>query len=399
MATRAEVLEKLKTAVAGGNIREAYSEFEELPIIDQLGISISPGVGDALAVYEVGEFAKRGSESLEEDSFLGALGNYGISALAAASLIPIFRFFRGARALKAAPKAEPKLLENLEPTKVIEEATKDVPVPKVEEFKPLSLDEQMYPGTMFDNKQIDGPAAFAQPDLVNKGLTSKAAKFINTNKKLPNQGKAIAYINKMKDSGVPDGELRLLNVIDETGEIHPNLMSELEIRNPQGKITRQRLANYIKSNQQGALSRRRVADNIATDQVKQAGVGISSIKENTYHIRGLDRKTQFDHYSNLDDHRDNFVFDSIADLDLDDVAVTGRTGVDEIKDFVGGDNLLNVARIQSDYAEELGKKQQEKLFDKLSYITDSKVFEDIKEKMLPRPVSYTHLTLPTIYSV
>ena len=65
MATRAEVLEKLKTAVAGGNIREAYSEFEELPIIDQLGISISPGVGDALAVYEVGEFAKRGSESLE----------------------------------------------------------------------------------------------------------------------------------------------------------------------------------------------------------------------------------------------------------------------------------------------------------------------------------------------
>jgi hypothetical protein len=161
-------------------------------------------------------------------------------------------------------------------------------------------------------------------------------------------------------------------------------MSELEIRNPQGKITRQRLANYIKSNQQGALSRRRVADNIATDQVQQAGVGLSSIKENTYHIRGLDRKTQFDHYRNLDDHKYNFVFDSIADLDLDDVAVTGKTGVDEIKDFVGGNNLLNVARIQSDYAEELGKKQQEKLFDKLSYITGSKVFEDIKEKMLPR---------------
>ena len=54
---------------------------------------------------------------------------------------------------------------------------------------------------------------------------------------------------------------QLLNLIDETGEIHPKLMSELEIRNPQGKITRQRLANYIKSNQQGALSRRRINDN------------------------------------------------------------------------------------------------------------------------------------------
>jgi hypothetical protein len=396
VATRAEVLEKLKTAASEGNIREAYREFEELPIVDQLAISISPGVGDVLAVYEVGEFAKRGSESLEEDSFLGALGNYGISALAAASLIPIFRLFRGARALKSAPKAEPKLLEDLEPTKVAEEATKDLPIPKVEEFKPLSLDDQMYPGTMFDNKRIEG----AGQVLTNKGLTSKAAKFVNTNKKLPNQGKAIAFIKKMQDSGVPDGELRLLNVIDETGEIHPKLMSELEIRNPQGKITRQRLANYINSNQQGALSRRRVSDNIATDQVTASGIGLSSVKENTYHIRGLDRKTQFDHYSNVDEHRDNFVFDSIADLDLDDIALTGRTGVDEIKDFVGGNNLLNVARIQSDYAEEISKKQQEKLVDKLNYLRGSEVFKDINEKMLPRQsthgVSMSNYILQTV---
>ncbi len=354
MSTRAEVLEKLKTAASEGNIREAYREFEELPIVDQLAISISPGVGDVLAVYEVGEFAKRGSESLEEDSFLGALGNYGLSALAAASLIPIFRFFRGARALKAAPKAEPKLLENLEPTKVIEEATKDVPVPKVEEFKPLSLDEQMYPGTMFDNKAIER----ASPDLVNKGLTSKAAKFVNTSKKLPNQGKAQAFINAIKKSGVPEGELRLLNVIDETGEIHPKLMSELEIRNPQGKITRQRLANYIKSNQQGALSRRRLNENQFAGQVSGSGsTGVSAVKENTYHVRGLDRKKQFDHYSSIDEHKDNFVFDSIADFDFR--AVDNLANPDPIansaRNFIGGDNLLNVARIQSDYAEELGE--------------------------------------------
>ena len=87
------------------------------------------------------------------------------------------------------------------------------------------------------------------------GLTSKAAKFVNYNKNLPNQGKAVAFINALEKGGVSKGELRLLNIIDETGEIHPKLLSdELEIRNPQGRITRQRLAEYIYSNQKdGAL--------------------------------------------------------------------------------------------------------------------------------------------------
>jgi len=375
MATRAEVLEKLKTAASEGNIREAYREFEELPIVDQLAISVSPGVGDALAVYEVGEFAQRGSESLEEDEFLGALGNYGLSALAAASLIPIFRFFRGARAVKAAPTEEIKLLPDLEPTKVVEEATKDVPIPKVEEFKPLSLDEQMYPGTMFDNKAIER----ASPDLVNKGLTSKAAKFVNTSKKLPNQGKAQAFINAIKKSGVPEGEMRLLNLIDETGEIHPKLMSELEIRNPQGKITRQRLANYIKSNQQGALSRRRINENQFAGQIDTSGT--SAVKENTYHVRDLDRKSRFDHYSSFDEHKDNFVFDSIADLDLRATDNVDLDSIDKVRDFVGGNSLLNVARIQSDYAEELGelasKNKQNQLYSIKSDATTKNIFDSV----------------------
>jgi len=376
MATRAEVLEKLKTAASEGNIREAYREFEELPIVDQLAISVSPGVGDALAVYEVGEFAQRGSESLEEDSFLGALGNYGLSALAAASLIPIFRFFRGARAIKAAPTEEIKLLPDLEPTKVVEETAKDVPVPKVEEFKPLSLDEQMYPGTMFDNKAIER----ASPDLVNKGLTSKAAKFVNTSKKLPNQGKAQAFINAIKKSGVPEGEMRLLNLIDETGEIHPKLMSELEIRNPQGKITRQRLANYIKSNQQGALSRRRINENQFAGQIDTSGT--SAVKENTYHLRGLDRKGRFDHYSSIDEHKDNFVFDSIADLDLRATDNIDLDSIDKVKDFIGGNSLLNVARIQSDYAEELGELATKNKSNQIGQINQSSEFSDISNNLI-----------------
>jgi Txe/YoeB family toxin of Txe-Axe toxin-antitoxin module len=380
VATRAEVLEKLKTAASEGNIREAYREFEELPIVDQLAISVSPGVGDALAVYEVGEFAQRGSESLEEDEFLGALGNYGLSALAAASLIPIFRFFRGARAIKAAPTEEIKLLPDLEPTKVVEEATKDVPIPKVEEFKPLSLDEQMYPGTMFDNK-IEYPADFPQPNFATKGLTSKAAKFVNTSKKLPNQGKAQAFINAIKKSGVPEGELRLLNLIDETGEIHPKLMSELEIRNPQGKITRQRLANYIKSNQQGALSRRRINNNQFAERVDTPGA--SAIKENTYHVRGTDRKGRFDHYSSIDEHKDNFVFDSIANLDLREAAGDiDLDSIDKVRGFVGGNSLLNISRIQSDYAEELGELASRNKQDQIDRIRASDEYRTISNNIL-----------------
>ena len=376
VATRSEVITNLKKAAKQGNIRDAYRDFEELPIVDQLAISVSPGVGDALAIYEVGEFSKRGSESLKEEEFLGALGNFGLSALAGLSLIPIFRLFRGAKTVKAVPKTEVKLLENLEPAKVVKETAKDLPIPKVEEFKPLSLDEQMYPGTVFDNKGIETTVS----DLTNKGLTSKAAKFVNTSKKLPNQGKAQTFINQIKQSGVPEGELRLLNLIDETGEIHPKLMSELEIRNPQGKITRQRLANYIKSNQQGALSRRRINDNQYESYIE--GLGISGIKENTYHIRDLSRKKNFSHYSGDDVHKNNFAFDSIADLDLRAMDTLQNPNFSaDVKNFVGGNNLLNVARIQSDYAEELGNlatKNKREQLQAIKYQTELKnVFDDM----------------------
>ncbi len=236
MATRAEVLDKLKTAASEGKIREAYREFEELPIVDQIAISLSPGVGDALAVYEIGEFGARGTKNIAEKDFVGALGNYGISTLNAISILPFFRLLRTAKTAKSVVKAPdvPEAKVKVDKKEFKEEPKKDLPVPKVEEFVPLGVNDLVYQGTR--SKE-------------NMGLTSKAAKFINYNKNLPNQGKAVAFVNALEKGGVPKGELRLLNIIDETGEIHPKLMSELEIRNPQGRITRQRLAEYIYSNQ------------------------------------------------------------------------------------------------------------------------------------------------------
>lgn len=334
MANRAEVLENLKKAASEGNIREAYRDFEELPFIDQVAISISPGIGDALAAFEVGEFSARGAKNIEDKDFLGATGNYALAGLSFASLYPLLRLFRGAKALKAIDPVvdTPALPAKIETTEVVEEAVKDVPVPKVEEFKPLSLDEMVYTGTKVNNQ----------------GLTSKAAKFINTNKKLPNQAKLVTYINALEKAGVPKGELRLLNILDEADEIHPKLIKEIESRNPLDKITRQRLANYIKTNQQGAISKRLVSSNKHSDQIKDLGKEFKNIKENTFHVRGIDRK-QYDHYQEKP-HKEHFVFDSTAEFKLSDVPE-----LKDVKEFIGGDNLLNVARIQSDYGEEVGQ--------------------------------------------
>ena len=350
MTTRAEVAEKLQNAISEGNIREAYREFEELPIVDQLAISISPVVGDALAVYEVGEFGKRGHERAAERDFLGALGNYGIAAAAGLSLIPLFRLFRTARAAKNLDVV--KAVEETESLKLeapkVEE--KKLPsVPKVKEFVPFERIEIEYPGT-----RVDG----------NPGLTSKAAKFINYNDKLPNQSKAGFYINKMK-TVVPEGELRLLNILDETGEIHPKLATELEIRNPQDKITRQRLAEYIRSNQIGAIERKPIseADRIGVRSILKSPIDervLSNVKESTFHLRGIDRVANLNHYSDSLEHKYHYVFDSVADFDPKKIAGTGAEGSpadianDLVKFFDDKTNILNINRIQSDYAKEVG---------------------------------------------
>jgi hypothetical protein len=346
MATREEVLTNLTKAAKQGNIRDAYRDFEELPFVDQVAISISPGIGDALAVYEIGEFGARGAKNIAEKDFLGALGNYGLSGLSAISILPLFRLFRGAKAIKAidpvidAPRPRKgktglKGPGEYQAEQAAKKATENLPLPKVEEFKPLSLDEMIYPGTL-------------ESGIKNLGLTSKAAKVINNSKKLPVQGKLITYLNELEKAGVPQGELRLLNILDEANEIHPKLLKEVGSRGALDKITRQRLSQYIKTNQKDAISKRIVRSNEHSRQIKELGDEFANIKENTFHVRGITRK-EFDHYSEAP-HKDHFVFDSTSEFKLPNIPET-----EKITEFIGGDNFLNVARVQSDYAEEVGK--------------------------------------------
>ena len=98
--------------LAEGRTREAYEVFESLPFLEQMAVGVAPGIGDAMALYEMGEFGTRAKESWQDDSHLGALGNAAIAGLAGLSFIPAARglarpFSRGIRALVKSSDSTP----------------------------------------------------------------------------------------------------------------------------------------------------------------------------------------------------------------------------------------------------------------------------------------------------
>ena len=249
------------------------------------------------------------------------------------------------------------------------------PVPKVEEFKPLSLDEMTFTGTK-------------TKDL---GLTSKAAKFINTNKKLPNQTSVVTYINALKKGGISNGELRLLNLTDEFGDVNEKLLNQINSSNPLDKITKQRLARYIKENQRaidkGGIQKRMVskreleAPNRLTSQNERY---LSNENEFTYHLP----KDKYErgsylgrHYSGHADHEAHYVFDSAADLEMPTfVRPSNSKIIGPAKPIVDkGDKVLNLGRIQSDYSKELGEAFTTNKVNQINLILDKPTVKAINE--------------------
>ena len=93
--TRNQISSEIGKLIGEGDLSGAYAKFEELPIVEQIAVSVAPGIGDALAAYEVKEFGSRGAKSFQEGNILGGLGNLLMSGLSGASLIPILRAGRG----------------------------------------------------------------------------------------------------------------------------------------------------------------------------------------------------------------------------------------------------------------------------------------------------------------
>ena len=82
------IIAEIQGLMKQGNYQEAYRKYEELPILDQMAVAVSPVGGDLLAAYEVPEFSSRGMKNIQEGDYLGAAGNYTLAGLAGLSLIP-----------------------------------------------------------------------------------------------------------------------------------------------------------------------------------------------------------------------------------------------------------------------------------------------------------------------
>ena len=295
MATRKEILSDLSSKIAKGNIREAYRDFEELPIVDQIAVSISPGVGDAIAAFEVAEFGRRAKTNIQDQDRLGAAGNIALSGLAGISLIPLLRFLRGA---KAVTKTGTKVAE----------APKKTDKPPVEEplqlSAPKDLPEVELPEVLpFVTKPVDELAyQTTQPSLP---MQSKARKFLHGYyKKLDpdiNELSPEDWVKTLTDPNneIPLGELRLLNVLDELNQIHPKLIKEAA---GSEKISKGFLDNYMERQQRDALQVRGAPPGkleapdttFANEAVKRTQ------QQKLYFVRGAgEQRTTPDHYRDL----------------------------------------------------------------------------------------------------
>ena len=344
MAARKEILSDLSSKIADGNIREAYRTFEDLPVVDQIAVSISPGVGDALAAYEVGEFGRRAKTNIQDKDRLGAAGNIALAGLAGLSLIPLFRFLRGA---KGVTKSATKKADALTETPLIKQEPlqlappRDLPqveLPKIQPFEPKGINEISY-NTL-------------QPSI---DLNSKARKWVNgyhpksLGKKvqeLPPQ----EWVNKLIDAGIPTGELRLLNIIDEAKGIHPKFLNETA---GSKKVSRGFLDDYMARQQRDAIQIRGVPEaKLEAPDTSFANRDLQRTQNQAvYHVRGSgEYRGQPDHFSTL----------KYPD------GTTGNTAY--VFDGIGTNKPLSRAIEQKRFDQELSQESLDEVIEKLNDI-------------------------------
>jgi len=306
MAERKEILSDLSSKIADGNISEAYRSFEDLPIVDQIAVSISPGVGDALAAYEVGEFGRRAKTNIQDKDRLGAAGNIALAGLAGLSLIPLFRFLRGA---KGVTKSATKKADALTETPLIKQETLQLAPPRdLPEVKDVELPEIL----PFNTKPAKDLAY--QTTQTALPLQSKARKFLHGHyKKIDPKANELSPEGWVKiltnpNNEIPLGELRILNVLDELNEIHPKLIKEAA---GSDKISKGFLDNYMARQQRDALQiRNSPPSNLESRSANFVRPELkTSAQEKLYFVRGAgEQRTNSNHYRNLRLQNNNAIF-------------------------------------------------------------------------------------------
>jgi len=306
MAARKEILSDLSSKIADGNIRDAYRTFEDLPVVDQIAVSISPGVGDALAAYEVGEFGRRAKTNIQDKDRLGAAGNIALAGLAGLSLIPLFRFLRGA---KGVTKSATKKADALTTTPSIKQEPLQLAPPRdLPQVKDVELPEIL----PFNTKPAKDLAY--QTTQTALPLQSKARKFLHGHyKKIDPKANELSPEGWVKiltnpNNEIPLGELRILNVLDELNEIHPKLIKEAA---GSDKISKGFLDNYMARQQRDALQiRNSPPSNLESRSANFVRPELkTSAQEKLYFVRGAgEQRTNSNHYRNLRLQNNNAIF-------------------------------------------------------------------------------------------
>jgi len=91
---------------------QAYEQYEELPLMQQLALAVAPGTGHAIAGYETPMFAGETKEAIEEGNIPRALGQGAMTGLSALGMIPGLGL--GIRGVKAGVKAATKGLRKFD---------------------------------------------------------------------------------------------------------------------------------------------------------------------------------------------------------------------------------------------------------------------------------------------
>tara|TARA_R100000995_G_scaffold28073_1_gene12305 strand:+ start:196 stop:2673 length:2478 start_codon:yes stop_codon:yes gene_type:complete len=375
MAARKEILSDLSTKISDGNISDAYRTFEQLPVVDQIAVSISPGVGDALAAYEVGEFGRRAKTNIQDQDRLGAAGNIALSALSGISLIPLFRFLRGARGVtKSATKAvdSPITLKPPveEPLPLAPPKEPKVKLPKVEPFKPKGIKEISYQA---GNVELGSKARKWVNGIEQPNITTLGKKV----QKLP----AEQWVQRLQNAGVPKGELRLLNILDESNSIHPKLIMSADAKK---SLSRQNLDDYIARSQRDAIQVRSTPkDILESESYRPDFVNPATQEQFNYFVKGSGELRNRPHHNNKLKYPDGktgdnaYVFDGTAKYNVMDRLGDYRANVGGVRETLSDSDFetikdalyeldldnsragistgKNIFRMQSDFQEEVAK--------------------------------------------
>ena len=299
MAVRGELYSKIKDQIDAGDMRAAYRTFEELPLKDQIAINITPGIGDAIAAYEIGEFGRRARTNIQEDDKLGAVGNIALLGLAGLSLYPLFRFLRGARGLKSVPKKteKPPVEEPLKPS-APKETLETPQIPEVKPFEPKGIEETSYKTGL---RLGDSSNVESLDEIV---LGSKARKWINgiDQPKIKPLSKKIQKLPieqwkmQLEQAGVPKGELRLLKILNESNELHPKLISEAAGAK---SVSRQFIDDYMARSQRNAINIRNTPTRLLESSTQRPNnIDIDTQGQLNYFVRGSGEYRLIDIHNN-----------------------------------------------------------------------------------------------------